>query len=116
MSYTKTTWADGDIITAEKLNNIENGIYNNDGLVVNVIENNGDYETDTTWQQIHDAMISGKTVIIYWEEDSGEIKNWSSRFVLTHDTIENKYGLTITSSQVFETSNPNTVLSHISPE
>lgn len=26
MSYEKTTWQDGDIITAEKLNNIENGV------------------------------------------------------------------------------------------
>lgn len=28
MAYTKTTWADGDIITAEKLNHIEDGIAN----------------------------------------------------------------------------------------
>ena len=26
MSYTKTTWASGDTITAEKLNNIESGV------------------------------------------------------------------------------------------
>ena len=26
MSYTKTTWATGDVITAEKLNNIEDGV------------------------------------------------------------------------------------------
>lgn len=26
MSYVKTTWANGDVITADKLNNIENGI------------------------------------------------------------------------------------------
>ena len=28
MSYNKTTWQTGDIVTAEKLNNIENGIEN----------------------------------------------------------------------------------------
>lgn len=28
MTYNKTTWVNGDIITAEKLNNIENGIEN----------------------------------------------------------------------------------------
>ena len=28
MTYNKTTWANGDIITAEKLNNIESGIEN----------------------------------------------------------------------------------------
>jgi len=26
MSYTKTTWSDGDIITANKMNNIETGV------------------------------------------------------------------------------------------
>lgn len=30
MSYTKNTWVTGDIVTAAKLNNIENGVYNND--------------------------------------------------------------------------------------
>ena len=28
MSYNKTNWHDGDIISQEKLNNIEQGIYN----------------------------------------------------------------------------------------
>ena len=34
MSYTKTTWAKGDVITATKLNNIETGIYNNDNCFI----------------------------------------------------------------------------------
>lgn len=43
MSYEKTIWADGDIISAQRMNNIENGIANLDengvGLfVVDVIE------------------------------------------------------------------------------
>lgn len=43
MSYQKTVWADGDIISAQRMNNIENGIANLDengiGLfVVDVIE------------------------------------------------------------------------------
>ena len=43
MSYEKTVWADGDIISAQKMNNIENGIETLDengvGLfVVDVIE------------------------------------------------------------------------------
>ncbi len=33
MSYTPTTWADGDLITAQKLNNIEQGITNNDQVI-----------------------------------------------------------------------------------
>ena len=43
MSYQKTVWADGDIISAQRMNNIENGIETLDengvGLfVVDVIE------------------------------------------------------------------------------
>ena len=30
MAYNKTTWANGDVITAQKLNNAENGIAAND--------------------------------------------------------------------------------------
>lgn len=33
MAYSKTTWANGDVITAEKLNNIESGIEENDSSV-----------------------------------------------------------------------------------
>lgn len=43
MSYEKTTWNDGDIISAEKMNNIQNGIANLDEngggvLIVNLVE------------------------------------------------------------------------------
>lgn len=37
MSYSKQTWANGDVITAEKLNHIEDGVYANSqsgGMVV----------------------------------------------------------------------------------
>ena len=33
MSYSKTTWANGDVITAAKLNNIEDGIAANDTAI-----------------------------------------------------------------------------------
>lgn len=33
MAYVKTTWANGDIITATKLNNMETGISNNDTAI-----------------------------------------------------------------------------------
>ena len=38
MSYTKTNWNTGDVITADKLNNIQNGIANNSGGGVIFIE------------------------------------------------------------------------------
>lgn len=39
MSYSKNTWNNGDVITKTKLDNIENGIYNN--AVTHVAVNNG---------------------------------------------------------------------------
>ena len=34
MSYTKQTWVNGDIITAEKLNHMEDGIENAGGVIL----------------------------------------------------------------------------------
>lgn len=48
MAYTPTEWKDGDIITAEKLNKIENGITNTGGTkLVNLhIYENGESHPD----------------------------------------------------------------------
>lgn len=68
MSYNKTTWATGDIVTAEKLNNIENGITNNNiytaSIISNVDESTGEETVtlDKTWQEIFDATQSGRLV------------------------------------------------------
>lgn len=59
MSYTPTVWANGDTITATKLNKIENGIADaggGGGGVLVVTDTEG--TLDTTWQEIHDAGFS----------------------------------------------------------
>lgn len=57
MAYNKTTWQTGDIVTSEKLNNIENGIANAGPLVVHVTmeEVDGDdlFVLDKTWAEIN---------------------------------------------------------------
>jgi len=55
MSYTKTTWSTGDTITAEKLNNIETGIKNNDDnakiFIVNLeTQDMQNYTADRTFE------------------------------------------------------------------
>lgn len=59
MSYDKNTWQTGDVITAEKLNHMEDGIADGGGgggvLVVGVIVDGSTMTFDKTWQQIHDA-------------------------------------------------------------
>ena len=57
MAYTKNTWADGDVVTSEKLNHMEDGIANAGGVMV---INDTDNGLDKTWQEIYDAMAQGK--------------------------------------------------------
>lgn len=56
MSYTPTEWKNGDTITAEKLNNIEEGIENNEALVVEF-----DYYQNP--ENVYDAYLISKTPI-----------------------------------------------------
>ena len=86
MSYVATNWATGDVITAEKLNNIENGIVNNSIYMVNVTNidySNNTFTCDKTWNEIKTAYESGRHVIMrklqvytlydFWEVTKAEI-------------------------------------------
>lgn len=62
MSYDKQNWQTGDVITANKLNHIEDGIAGAGGGGVLVINAYYDEQTDKatldkTWQEIHDATV-----------------------------------------------------------
>ena len=68
MAYEKTTWQTGDTITAEKLNNIEQGISDNETAIVQplvVTATEPDYIGDKTWQEIYTALIAKKPVYLY---------------------------------------------------
>lgn len=56
MSYEKQNWQKGDVITAAKLNNIEQGIA--DGGVLVVSANTETMALDKTWRQIADAALA----------------------------------------------------------
>lgn len=70
MSYTPTTWEDGDTITAELMNKIEGGIEAEGPMVVNCSNNENNAtphpgETlDATFASIWSAMNSGRQVLI----------------------------------------------------
>lgn len=53
MSYTPTTWHGGDVLSAEAMNKIENGIAASEALEVQI---NSDGSLDKTWQEIYDAF------------------------------------------------------------
>lgn len=78
MAYEKTVWQSGDLITAERMNKIEQRLEEKinggtgDLFFVEIINVNPptdpnaifEHKLNKTWQEIHDAFIEGKTVFI----------------------------------------------------
>ena len=77
MSYTPTEWTSGDVITAEKLNKIENGVAESGGddidlnpVIVTYSQPSG-WECDYTLSELAAFIESGKTLIAkYYDESS----------------------------------------------
>lgn len=59
MAYSRTTWANGDLITAEKLNNLESGIIENETEIA---------ETNSDLADLNNALVeisvSGAALVI----------------------------------------------------
>ena len=71
MSYDKQNWQTGDVITANKLNHIEDGIANGGGVVVvHVTEEDDVFTLDKTWNELQELLASGALVATV-QEDSG---------------------------------------------
>ncbi len=62
MAYNKTTWKTGDVITAEKLNNAENGIAAASPFIINLVvdEVAGTLSLDQTYGAILAAQLAGR--------------------------------------------------------
>lgn len=77
MSYTPTNWATGDVITAEKLNNMESGIDNAGMFVITVKVNNSDViqSVDKTFEDTLTAINNGliPVAIIKQPGEEGEL-------------------------------------------
>ena len=67
MSYTPTEWKTGDVITAEKLNNMESGIFGS-AKVLFVELNTETGAIDKTWNEINSAIASGVLCLIAMPE------------------------------------------------
>lgn len=75
MSYNKTTWTNGDVITAEKLNHIEDGIASGGSggvLVVSTVydDDSGKTYLNKTFEEVKNFMLSGGMI---WLSNYGEL-------------------------------------------
>ena len=102
MAYEKQTWATGDVVTAAKLNNMENGISGAYGLVVNAIGEESTLTLDATYEEIENAVNSGRYVAVKSvdSEDDG-LYFFDAVSAFGFDSSNNKY--TITAHHVYET-------------
>lgn len=69
MSYTKNTWNTGDTVTAEKLNNLENGVVNAGALkvVISYDETTSVETLSETFLTIKEAVMAGRAVFAIGE-------------------------------------------------
>lgn len=89
MAYTPTEWATGDVITAEKLNNIEGGVMAAGPLIVNLSYSsvvNDRYATgstlDKSYSEIMAAYESGRNIVIVAKHaEFGTIESIKSQII-----------------------------------
>ena len=73
MAYNPTVWETGDVITAAKLNKLENGVAAIDGVMVVLAEEESDVVTLTaTYAEIAAAMTANIPVFIKLQIDEDE--------------------------------------------
>ncbi len=71
MTYTPTNWKRGDIVTSEKLNNIENGVALANVFPVVTFTGTGSdpfnptYECELTYAELHELGMTSRTVIVH---------------------------------------------------
>lgn len=76
MAYEPTNWKKGDVVTAAKLNHLENGIADGAGeLIVHLTENDGTWSADQTFADIDSTYQNGRNVRVMFslEMDGGGV-------------------------------------------
>lgn len=120
MAYEKQTWQCGDVVTADKLNHIEDGIANSGGggtpLIVTFTEEGEECERGGTavkatcshsWQEIYDALTNGTPV---WsktvESEGSRVTSWLEPIVVATTDNASTYQA-ISATQRLKISFPN---------
>lgn len=74
MGYNETTWKNGDVITAEKLNNLEKGVEAATTLVADYYYDSGaeTYYSSAKFGDIRSAFLNGTPVFLTSDDGSDE--------------------------------------------
>ena len=110
MSYTPTEWKSGDVITSEKLNNLEQGVASASGgggtgggaLIVSYTDRTEDETTiltlTSTWKEIQTAIASGKVIYLLVAENE---QNYMAFLYIHGDADNNEYMVSFEGSFTF---------------
>ncbi len=69
MAYDSIEWKSGDVITAEKLNQMESQITPLIGVLTD--EGGGNFSSNFSYKDIHDAILDGRNIVIYSIDEYG---------------------------------------------
>lgn len=77
MSYEKQTWEDGQVITADKLNHMEDGIANSESsdfvITFSGTSSDANAAADKTWSETAEAYNLGKRIRCQYSASNGDI-------------------------------------------
>lgn len=92
MSYTPTLWTTGDVITATKLNKIEEGIANAGGMVIQItrLQDDSGNICNKTWLEIYNALRTVPVTAVIIEAD-GDYDQLTPSFIDSVYNYEDEY-------------------------
>lgn len=82
MSYEKTVWNTGDVVTAEKLNKLEDGVQNAGGSVITETYDSATYTStlNKTYNEISAMVEDGKFPIIICTGETSTLINFVQNY------------------------------------
>ena len=93
MAYTKHTWTTGEVITAGRLNNMEDGIAGGTLVIGGFSFNDNDALIGTsnkTWQEIDNALVAGVRCVVILDNAGGHVQ----MVVKETESIDGEYTIT----------------------
>lgn len=90
MAYEKTEWKNGDTITAEKLNHMEDGIAEGGGAFIVEFKDDEIWYLKQTFGDVYQNYLNGKMILLL--NRANESIRYSSLLTLEIDTTEGYYG------------------------